>query len=174
MSLISCPECAKDISRYAEVCPFCGFPDPSSGSPQDKERSEPKLEKEIEPTNPGSLKEVPRKTSLFKGWGEVGKALRDDAEQLKETYGESDFKKNLDDAVVRSKDYLDEKGVIEKAAKAYDATQDHLDTVAGTKLLRLVEERLELQAKYNDILATKLQEALNRIEALERRNDESK
>lgn len=43
-----------------------------------------------------------------------------------------------------------------------------LDTITGAAILKLVEERLELQARYNDILATKLDEALKRVEILER------
>ncbi|MCA9463023.1 MAG: hypothetical protein KC563_02515 [Nitrospira sp.] len=122
----------------------------------------------MESVDTGSQIEVSKKSLLFKGWGDLGQALKDDAGKLKETYGESELKKKLDEAVSHSKDYLDDKGITEKALKAYDATQEHFDAVSGAKILRLVEERGELQAKYNDILATKLQEALQRIEALER------
>ena len=44
-----------------------------------------------------------------------------------------------------------------------------MDVISGKKLLELVEQRLELQAQYNDVLATKLDEALQRIAALERK-----
>lgn len=47
------------------------------------------------------------------------------------------------------------------------AVGEGFDVVSGKKLLQLVEERLELQTQYNDILATKLEEALRRIAALE-------
>lgn len=66
-----------------------------------------------------------------------------------------------------TKRFLDGKGITEHVSKAYDTTQQHLDAVSGAKIRRLVEERLELQEKYNDILATKLFEALQKIEALE-------
>lgn len=160
MSLVRCPECTKNVSHHANACPFCGYPAPGSGSPQEKEV--------MESANPESQMEVLKKASLFKRWGDLGQALKDDAGQLKETYGESDLKKRVDEAVAHSKDYLDDKGITEKASQAYDATQEHFDRVSGAKILRLVEERGELQAKYNDILATKLQEALQRIEALEK------
>ena len=85
----------------------------------------------------------------------------------RQEYERSEAKAYVDQLSSDTKRFLDEKGVTEHVSKAYDATQDHLDVVSGTKILRLVEERLELQEKYNDILATKLFEALKRIEALE-------
>ena len=42
-----------------------------------------------------------------------------------------------------------------------------LDTVSGAKLLAEVREMVSLQEKYNDVLATKLEEALQRIQVLE-------
>ena len=39
--------------------------------------------------------------------------------------------------------------------------------------LRLIEERLTLQMRYNDVLATKLDEALSRIKALEDKIEQS-
>ncbi|MCC9621371.1 hypothetical protein LPB41_06650 [Thalassospira sp. MA62] len=41
------------------------------------------------------------------------------------------------------------------------------DTVTGAKLLEEVRAMVVLQEKYNDVLATKLEEALQRIEILE-------
>ena len=55
------------------------------------------------------------------------------------------------------------------AAKTVSAkTSEVLDTVSGQKILEHMEERNVLQDKYNDILATKLEEALHRIEVLEK------
>lgn len=64
-------------------------------------------------------------------------------------------------------DKLDDTKVPEFLSKTSAAVSDGFDTVTGEKILKLVEERLAIQAKYNDILATKLDEALRRIEALE-------
>ena len=132
-----------------------------------KDKSRENEGDELELLESGPSKE---KAPGFSWVKKLGKA----AEAIKEDYKKSDLKQQVDEAASQTKEFLDEKGVTEKASKAYDATQDHLDTVAGTKLLQLVEERLELQAKYNDILATKLQEAIQRIEALGRRTDESR
>jgi hypothetical protein len=44
---------------------------------------------------------------------------------------------------------------------------DRLDQVTGKQLVELLEERLRMQDDYNDVLATKLAEALERIAALE-------
>lgn len=53
-------------------------------------------------------------------------------------------------------------------SSASKRASEHFDTLSGAAILRLVEERLEVQARYNDLLATKLDEALRRIETLER------
>jgi Asp-tRNA(Asn)/Glu-tRNA(Gln) amidotransferase A subunit family amidase len=79
----------------------------------------------------------------------------------------SSLKQSVDRAMQTAKQALDSSGAT--AAKVYEVTQDHLDGVTGAKILRLVEERLEIQARYNDILATKLNEALRRLEAIEQR-----
>ena len=85
----------------------------------------------------------------------------------KEEFDKSELKTRAATAAQATKQFLDEKGVTEKVVKVSDVIGDNLDTVAGVKQLQLVEERLELQAQYNDILAEKLEEALGRIEALE-------
>ena len=65
------------------------------------------------------------------------------------------------------KDTLDSTGITDKATKLAKVTGDQLDKISGAKLLEIVEQRLELQAKYNDILAEKLDEALTRTQKLE-------
>jgi hypothetical protein len=55
------------------------------------------------------------------------------------------------------------------AKTASDKTGEVLDTVSGQKILEHMEKRNVLQNKYNDILATKLEEAFRRIEVLEKR-----
>ena len=56
----------------------------------------------------------------------------------------------------------------ESAKSAAGSVGEGFDVVSGKKILDLVEQRLELQAQYNDVLATKLQEALQRIDVLEK------
>ena len=59
-------------------------------------------------------------------------------------------------------------GIATDSAKtAVDAVGDGFDVVSGKKIMALLEERLELPAQYNDVLATKLEEALGRIATLE-------
>lgn len=47
-----------------------------------------------------------------------------------------------------------------------------LDVISGQAMYELVQERLSLQDRYNDLLATKLQEALERISELEKKISE--
>lgn len=59
------------------------------------------------------------------------------------------------------------------AKKYVDAAQQHtseaFDTVSGKAMYDAVQERLAVQDRLNDVLADKLQEALDRIDRLERR-----
>lgn len=82
-------------------------------------------------------------------------------------YQESGAKDIVEEKAKQAKEFLDEKGVTEKATEITSAASDQLDAVSGKKILDLVEERLEMQSGYNDILATKLEEALLRIKQLE-------
>lgn len=77
-----------------------------------------------------------------------------------------------------TKAYADEKGITEDIVKAkervgafagtaLDNVGDAFDTAAGKRMYRLVKERMELQDRYNDLLAVKLDEALKRIAVLE-------
>ncbi|MBC8391963.1 MAG: hypothetical protein H8E17_05285 [Deltaproteobacteria bacterium] len=49
-----------------------------------------------------------------------------------------------------------------------DKTIDKFDTITGAKILEEVRKRLSLQDRYNDILASRLAEALERISSLEK------
>lgn len=63
---------------------------------------------------------------------------------------------------------LDEKtGLLTKARTAVDGASDTLDRVTGKAILEVVVSLAEQQGRYNDLLATKLDEALTRIAALE-------
>ena len=96
--------------------------------------------------------------------------LRDAVKKIDE--GKRAVEKELKESGVT--DFLEEK--IDEASKTEvgkkvlelqkDASEG-MDKISGKKLLDIVEERLALQDQYNDILATKLDEALKRIEKLE-------
>ena len=74
------------------------------------------------------------------------------------------------DAVAKYVDVeLDQRGVKQAVGKAAVAVSDKLDQVTGKQLVELLEAKLRRQDEYNDILATRLAEALNRIAALEAR-----
>jgi len=89
-------------------------------------------------------------------------------ESVKTEYRESNLNTKVNETAARAKQLLEESGVKDKALLVTEKVSGHLDTLSGQKLLELVEQRLTLQAQYNDILATKLEEALNRINELEK------
>jgi hypothetical protein len=95
------------------------------------------------------LSDVGSKTGeVLKGAGSKTGEVFDDAAKL---YKESVVKEKLD--IVTG------------------ATSNQLDVISGQKMYDLVQERVELQNEINDVLAFKLQEALNRIESLEKQLD---
>lgn len=92
----------------------------------------------------------------------------------KEAYEHTGVKSKLESVSKVAKDLFESSGVTDAATHFSGAAGDTLDTLSGAKILALVEERLEIQSKYNDILATKLEEALSRIKLLEERPKQSK
>jgi hypothetical protein len=83
-------------------------------------------------------------------------------------YQESGVGDKIQDLGSWTKEQLDRSGVTAAAKTVTEQTSDVLDTVSGQKILEHMEERNVRQDKYNDILATKLEEALHRIEVLEK------
>lgn len=61
------------------------------------------------------------------------------------------------------------KATVAVAEKAQEVSADVLDTITRKSTDDAVREYMLVQSRYNDILALKLEEALKRIEALERR-----
>ncbi|HEY4311445.1 MAG TPA: hypothetical protein VGN12_18495 [Pirellulales bacterium] len=68
---------------------------------------------------------------------------------------------------------LEQRGAKQAFVSTAGAVVDKLDQVTGKRLLELLEERLRRQDAYNDILATRLAEALERIAKLEARTGDA-
>ncbi len=107
------------------------------------------------------------KAGLLLKFRKVAKAGHEIISSVKGQYEGSAAKTRVDEASAQVKQFLDEKGISQKAAQVGSTVTDHFDTISGQKLLALVQGRLEIQMQYNNILATKLEEALSRISALE-------
>ena len=67
---------------------------------------------------------------------------------------------------------LEELGAKQAISSTAGAVVGKLDEVTGKRLVELLEKKLQKQDAYNDILATRLAEALERIVVLEGRIDE--
>lgn len=104
----------------------------------------------------------------FADWAK-GKARKaaEIAGKAKDDFDKSELKKRVEKKAGEAVQAMDEAGISGKMHSLAGAAGDQLDTVTGKKSLQIVEQRLELQARYNDVLAAKLQEALERIERLE-------
>lgn len=100
-----------------------------------------------------------------KATGAANDATRSAIETGKQAYAGS----KLESAVQRIDNELDERGVKKVAHETTQAVIGKLDEVTGKRLLELLEEKLRLQDAYNDVLATRLAEALARISKLEAR-----
>jgi hypothetical protein len=66
---------------------------------------------------------------------------------------------------------IDASGAKETIKATASVVSGKLDEVSGKRLVELLEKKLAIQDSYNDILATRLAEALDRIKALEDRVD---
>lgn len=64
---------------------------------------------------------------------------------------------------------LDQRGAKKAIQDTTGAVVGKLDQVTGKRLLELLESKLRLQDEYNNVLATRLAEALERISKLEAR-----
>jgi hypothetical protein len=99
------------------------------------------------------------------GAGNVSWSL---AESIRDKANETGVTEKVGDSIEWTKEQLDRAGITAVTQAVAEKTTDTLDTVTGQKIFHLMEERNGLQDKYNDILATKLEEALDRITALEK------
>lgn len=84
----------------------------------------------------------------------------------------SDFFDEKDDKYQVSQTVKDKIGALDEVTrkelgKIVETTGDTLDIISGAKIMRDVEDMIYLQKKYNDILATKLEETLQRVSVLE-------
>ncbi len=66
-------------------------------------------------------------------------------------------------------DAIDQQAIHSAIVDAAEAVGDKLDQVTGKQLVEMLEAKLRRQDEYNDILATRLAEALQRIAAIEER-----
>jgi hypothetical protein len=116
-----------------------------------------------------NLKKKNESSATRKWASRVSREVQDATGAVKADVESSSLKQGIDRAMQTAKQALDDSGATAETSKVYEVTQGHLDAVTGAKILRLVEERLEIQARYNDILATHLQEALQRLETIEQK-----
>jgi hypothetical protein len=75
----------------------------------------------------------------------------------------------LTSAIEYLDDAIDEQAIKAAIVEAAEAVGDKVDQVTGKQLVEMLEEKLRRQDEYNDILATRLAEALQRIAALEQK-----
>jgi chromosome condensin MukBEF MukE localization factor len=110
---------------------------------------------------------MPKKKISLNSLVKVSRDLAIKKKIMKEEFDKLELKRKAKEKTEKVKTFLDDKGITSKIKTAAEFTEEQLDIVSGSKALKLVEERILLQDKYNDILATKIDEALNRIEYLE-------
>ncbi len=99
------------------------------------------------------------------------KGLKDVAKNKVNKVADSDGKvvtKARDLATDAQRKY-EESGAKGKVDAVQSQISGKLDEISGQAIYQLVEERLAEQDQFNDLLATKLQQALERISELEKR-----
>lgn len=95
----------------------------------------------------------------------AGDVTRGAMESSKQVYAGS----KLESAVNYIDGELDQRGAKKAIKDTTGAVVGKLDQVTGKRLVELLEEKLRVQDEYNNILATRLAEALDRIAKLEAR-----
>ena len=73
----------------------------------------------------------------------------------------------LEEKVNEFGEQLEATGIPQRLGDTKDIIGEKIDEVTGKRLVDLLEVRLEKQDMYNDVLATRLAEALDRISQLE-------
>lgn len=121
------------------------------------------------------------KKSVLNLFNKAKDAVTEIAEKAKDELESSGALDQIEKKATEMKSYMDENGYSEKAEQGLsklrettDIASDHLDKLSGKKILELVESRLDTQTQYNDILASKLEEALSRISVLEEKIKDKK
>jgi len=71
-------------------------------------------------------------------------------------------------------EYLEQSGITERVAVIKKGGADTVDTLTGKTVFDSVRDMLDRQAMYNDVLATRLAEALERIGQLEEQVQQQK
>jgi len=98
----------------------------------------------------------------------ASQATRSAVETGKQAYTGS----KLESAINYIDGELDQRGAKQAIKDTTGAVIDKLDQVSGKRLVELLEARLQVQDTYNDVLATRLAEAIDRIAKLEARFNE--
>ena len=99
-----------------------------------------------------------------------GAAIAGDAASAAIAAGKGVYARSgLDAAVDYIGDGLEQKGVFDAIESATEAVGDKFGQITGKRLVEMLEEKLRLQDQYNDVLATRLAEALERIATVEAR-----
>ncbi len=160
---INCEKCGKDINNENYNCPHCGELQVENMKVVLNNANTSifnKIENYI-----GKAKETISKTSkstdekISKGKDILFEYL-DDNPHIKEEYNKHLKLMSEKYETTGTKDYVD---------SALTKTSDKFDIISGQKMYDLVKDKLALQDKYNDLLATKLVEALNKVKDLETR-----
>ena len=123
-----------------------------------------------------------KERSGTKFWGMAKKALGDASTHVSNTgvavtskavsYGSTGIAKATEvgkQTLNTANSAIDSSGVKDAVKATASVVSGKLDEVSGKRLVELLEKKLQIQDSYNDILATRLAEALDRISALEDR-----
>ena len=155
----------------------CVVPQPSDPPPTSaKESIWGKAKKTIGDVSSQATKVVALGTAGAAKTAELGKQTMKVASEVTrgtiETSKQAYTGSKLESAVNYIDGELDQRGAKRAIKDTTVAVVGKLDQVTGKRLVELLEARLQAQDTYNDVLATRLAEALDRIAKLEARFDE--
>jgi hypothetical protein len=163
-----------------------GTNESSNGIPQVPEQTldSPEVDLEQQSLQPvdGELITSQSETNRKPFWGIAKKALGDASSRVTNTgtavvskaasLGTSGVTKVAElghQTIVGAGNAVEASGAKQAIKATATAVSEKLDEVSGKRLVELLEKKLQIQDSYNDILATRLAEALARISILEAR-----
>ena len=88
---------------------------------------------------------------------------------LKSKFEKSGAKDFVDQALGAGNDLLKKTRISETASQISESVNNELDSISGKKIMEKLTAHIVLQEQYNDVLAGKLEETLNRVEELEKK-----
>ncbi|MCY4151380.1 MAG: hypothetical protein OXE94_03985 [Aestuariivita sp.] len=117
-----------------------------------------------------SVKEFDGKSKISEKALNASKQIASAVDEVRDKAKEFDEKNKITEKTLETKEQITSavaENTPEQVKLALEKISETSEVISGSKIMSDMTEALEIQRTFNDILASKLEEALNRISALE-------